>query len=131
MLLYMRVYSSCQGYLFYNSHSRLTMFSRDHKLLTVYDDSAALATVKSWDKEFVGDISTRLLGILRFYMNHHTPTLYARVVPHVQSSGTGKSRAHDELAKYVLYIPLNLAGSDTACMLPLCALLSLHSRCLS
>lgn len=97
----------------------------------VYDDSAALATVKSWDKEFVGDISERLLGILHSYMKDETPPLYARVVPHVQSSGTGKSRAHDELAKYVLYIPLNLAGPDAARMLPLCALLSLHSRRLS
>ena len=28
--------------------------------------------------------------------------LYAHVVPHVQSSGTGKSHAHDELAKHIL-----------------------------
>jgi len=51
----------------------------------VYDNNVArIATVKSWDNEFVGDISTVLLGILRHYMKVKTP-LYARVVPHVQS----------------------------------------------
>jgi len=88
---------------------------------------ARIATVKSWDNEFVGDISTMLRGILCYYMHVQTP-LYARVVPHVQSSGTGKSRAHDELAKDILYIPLNLAGPDTDSMLSLCAFLSLRLR---
>ena len=54
-------------------------------------------------------------------------TLYARVVAHVQSSGTGKSRTHDELAKHILYIPLNLAAADADSMLSFCALLSLYS----
>ncbi|KAK2467680.1 hypothetical protein APHAL10511_000274 [Amanita phalloides] len=66
------------------------------------------ATVKSWDSTFVGDISTALHGILNEYMKR--TRLYVHAVSHVQSSGTGKSRAHDELAKRVLYIPLNLAG---------------------
>jgi len=73
--------------------------------------------VKSWDSKFVGDIPTALHNILREYMKR--PDLYARVVPHVQSSGTGKSRTHDELAKRVLYIPLNLAGPHATSTLPI------------
>jgi len=64
-----------------------------------------LATIKSWDSKFVGDISTVLHDILRKYMK--PSGLYAYVASRVQSSGTGKSRVHDELAKRVLYIPLS------------------------
>jgi len=86
--------------------------------------------MKSWDSKFVGDISTSLHGILREYMKRDG--LYARVVSHVQSSGTGKSRAHDELAKRVLYIPLNLAGPNATSTLPGHVILSLaHFVCLS
>lgn len=37
---------------------------------------------------------------------------YARYATFTQSSGTGKSRMNDELAKSVLYIPINLAAKD-------------------
>jgi len=94
----------------------------------VFDnDVARIATVKSWDKEFRGDLSTVLRGILRHYMTIGT-SLYASVVPHVQSSGTGKSRTHDELAKRIFYIPLNLANSDATSMLSVCVFLSLRLR---
>ena len=94
----------------------------------VFDNSIArIATVKSWDKEFRGDLSTVLRGILRHYMTIGT-SLYAPVVPHVQSSGTGKSRTHDELAKRILYIPLNLASSDATSMLSVCVFLPLRLR---
>ena len=33
---------------------------------------------------------------------------YARYASFVQSSGTGKSRMNDELAKTLLYLPVNL-----------------------
>jgi len=79
--------------------------------------------VKSWDSKFVGNIPTALHGILRGYMKR--TGLYARVASHVQSSGTGKSRAHDELAKQILYIPLNLAGSHATSTLPGHVILSL------
>ena len=95
----------------------------------VYDNSVVrIATVKSWDTEFIGDISTKLHGILCYYMTIDIQSLYARVVAHVQSSGTGKSRAHDELAKYILYIPLNLAGPLATSMFPLCTCRSLRSH---
>ena len=59
---------------------------------------------------------------MRLYETHGRTMktdLYAHVVPHVQPSGTGKSRAHDELAKHILCIPLNLAGPGASSMLPL------------
>jgi hypothetical protein len=88
-----------------------------------YNNIAHIATVNSWDAEFIGNIPMILHGILR----HHTttgtidPQPYARVVSHVQSSGTGKSRAHDELAKIIFYIPLNLAVPGKTSMHPLSA----------
>ncbi len=87
-------------------------------MLDVLDNNlACVATVKSWETEYLGSHATVLHGILSQYVTETSSSLYARVVPHVQSSGTGKSRAHDELAKRVLYIPLNLAGWYAARML--------------
>ena len=98
---------------------------------TIFPDNVTrAATVKSWDSKFVGNIPTALHGTLREYMKR--TGLYARAVSHVQSSGTGKSRAHDELAKRVLYIPLNLAGPHATSALPDHILLSLAQfACLS
>ena len=62
-------------------------------------------------------------SILRHYMT--VSNLYCLAVPHVQSSGTGKSRTHDELAKSIFYIPLNLAGVGATSMSPL----SSYSSC--
>jgi hypothetical protein len=80
-----------------------------------------IATVDSWDAKFVGNIPMILHGILRHHMTTMDPQPYARVVSHVQSSGTGKSRAHDELAKSIFYIPLNLAPPGQTSMHPLSA----------
>ena len=91
------------------------------------NDVTRTATVKSWGKEFRGDLSMVLHGILRNYMAIARTSLYACVVPHVQSSGTGKSRTHDELAKRILYIPLNLASSSATSTLAM-GILSLCSR---
>ncbi|KAI0300392.1 hypothetical protein BC826DRAFT_675902 [Russula brevipes] len=68
------------------------------------------ATVGSWNAKFIGNIPTILHGILRHHTATKNPQPYVRAVSHVQSSGTGKSRAHDELAKSIFYIPLNLAA---------------------
>ena len=93
--------------------------SPDRRLTQPFNGVARIATVKSWDKEFVGDITSALHDILRHYMT--VTDLYCRAVPHVQSSGTGKSRTHDELAKRIFYIPLNLAAAGSTSMLTLCA----------
>ena len=37
---------------------------------------------------------------------------YARYVAKIQSSGTGKSRTQDQVAKSILYIPINLASEN-------------------
>ena len=66
-----------------------------------------------------------LHSILRHYMK--VQSLYSRVVPHVQSSGTGKSRTHDELAKRIFYIPLNLAAPGATSELPQSLYYSPHS----
>ena len=64
----------------------------------VFDNNVArVAIVKSWDQEFLGPIGTLVHDILQQYI--WEPDVYARIVHHVQSSGTGKSRVHDELAK--------------------------------
>ena len=75
------------------------------------------ATVKSWDNQFLGDITAALHDILHHYMT--VTSLYYHLVSHVQSSGTGKSHTHDELAKRIFYIPLNLAAKGSTSMLPL------------
>ncbi|KAI0310213.1 hypothetical protein OF83DRAFT_1272611 [Amylostereum chailletii] len=43
---------------------------------------------------------------------------YAIVIAHVQSSGTGKSRMHDELAKHIVYVPICLASHSQSAYPP-------------
>ncbi|KAI0310214.1 hypothetical protein OF83DRAFT_1178803 [Amylostereum chailletii] len=68
-------------------------------------------TVNAWKFPFRGNSASLLHEILTSYSNlEGSPEPYVRFVPHVQSSGTGKSRVHDELAKHVVYIPICLAS---------------------
>ena len=69
-----------------------------------------LATVDSWKQNFVGRSAGLFLLILRDYMKANGA--YARYVAEIQSSGTGKSRIQDELAKVILYIPISLASEN-------------------
>ena len=69
-----------------------------------------LVTIDSWNGKFVGASANLIELILNDYMK--ATVHYARYVAHVQSSGTGKSRVHDELAKRILYIPINLASEN-------------------
>ncbi|QRV97714.1 hypothetical protein RhiJN_25733 [Ceratobasidium sp. AG-Ba] len=63
------------------------------------------ATVGAWGVPYVGS-TARLLKEAIYEMNSNRGTLqYANFVPIVQSSGTGKSRAVDELAREVFTIP--------------------------
>ena len=71
---------------------------------------AELATVDSWKQDFVGFSAKLFLLILHDYMEASDP--YARYVAEIQSSGTGKSRIQDELAKSILYIPISLASRN-------------------
>lgn len=69
-----------------------------------------LATVNSWNGGFVGNSAKLFEDILKEYMKVNDA--YARYVPVIQSSGTGKSKTQDELAKTILYIPICLASEN-------------------
>ena len=74
----------------------------------IHLQSSFLAIVSAWRTEYKGRTADLVEAILQDYMaatNH-----YARYVAHIQSSGTGKSRTHDELAKRRFYIPICLAS---------------------
>ena len=65
-----------------------------------------VVTMRSWDIDYVGDTSHLLSEHLASYPGDEGS--YARYTSIVQSSGTGKSRAIDELSKTHLVVPLNL-----------------------
>ncbi|KAJ6572596.1 hypothetical protein B0H10DRAFT_1006946 [Mycena sp. CBHHK59/15] len=65
------------------------------------------ASIDSWCSEFRGDSACLLYSIITDYMK--ATAHYARYAAQVQSSGTGKSKTNDELAKTVIYVPINLA----------------------
>ncbi|RDX41439.1 hypothetical protein OH76DRAFT_1561574 [Lentinus brumalis] len=68
----------------------------------VYDKEAA---VKSWNCDYVGPAAQVLIQTIRREMTLKKNP-YAHFAAFTQSSGTGKSRAVDELAKEVLCIPV-------------------------
>ena len=72
-----------------------------------------LAATKSWLQTFRGTTDV-LRNRIRRYMDPSTPHSepYARCAVYCQSSGTGKSRMVDELAKEIICIPINLGPWD-------------------
>lgn len=81
------------------------------------------ATIKAWDLPYVG----RAVSLLHDAINQMNVTRqsrpdkdneYANFVPIVQSSGTGKSRLVNELARCVFTLPFNIRpGGELAGML--------------
>ncbi|KAI9464318.1 hypothetical protein HD554DRAFT_2315894 [Boletus coccyginus] len=79
------------------------------------------ATERAWNVDYVGDVATVLLnrikGSLPDPKRKDTPSstsgLYARYMAIIQSSGMGKSRAVDEIAKGELVIPMILRPDDS------------------
>ncbi|QRV83604.1 hypothetical protein RhiJN_11620 [Ceratobasidium sp. AG-Ba] len=73
------------------------------------------ATVKAWTAPYIGDAALLLRRTLDRMNSGRGDALYANYVPIVQSSGTGKSRAVDELAQQVFTLPFCLRQeySDT------------------
>jgi hypothetical protein len=67
-----------------------------------------LATVASWSTPFVGTASEAFVETLDGYMTDKVDLYYARFISIVQSSGMGKSRMIDEVAKTKFVLPLNL-----------------------
>lgn len=77
-----------------------------------------LATSKSWTQDYVGDVADQIWRYMkRHYKTSHYETTYARYTAIVQSSGMGKSRAVDELAKKHFVIPLCLRDSSAGAIL--------------
>ena len=91
--------------------------SRDQEEgLSISNGSYALAynapaTVKSWSYPFEGDAADALWE--HIIANFGSQSSYAHYAAFVQSSGMGKSRTMDELAKYHFVIPLNLREADS------------------
>jgi hypothetical protein len=70
-----------------------------------------LATEMAWQTPFVGSIHKDMLEAIN-QMNRGPA--YSTYMPIVQSSGMGKSRTTDELAKLVFTIPFNIRdGNET------------------
>ena len=67
------------------------------------------ATVRSWEQEFSGRADSLLRQALEIWMKNPIGVPYARSLAIVQSSGTGKSRVNDELAKQIVYVPMLLS----------------------
>ena len=80
--------------------------------------SRLVATVASWKESFRGGSADLLYRILTSYLEDGYYNAYARHASFVQSSGTGKSRQMDELAKRVVSIPLNLKEDSENCERP-------------
>ncbi|TFY71749.1 hypothetical protein EVG20_g1246 [Dentipellis fragilis] len=90
-----------------NPHKTYEILTKEHpEFIRLLMDS----TVASWSREFRGDSADLLYKILKSYCEppRSGPGPYARHAAFVQSSGTGKSRQIDELAKRITCIPINL-----------------------
>ena len=70
-----------------------------------------LATINSWEHDAPVDFSL-LKGAMTVWMGEPSQEPYARSLAMVQSSGTGKSRMNDEMAKKIVYVPMVLAEHD-------------------
>ncbi|THH04459.1 hypothetical protein EW145_g5506, partial [Phellinidium pouzarii] len=79
----------------------------------VEEEESFEATIKSWRENYAGKAQHELLAYMRDYMDKRNEGKnYARYTTVIQSSGMGKSRMIDELAKIVFVIPLCLRSSD-------------------
>jgi len=83
-----------------------------------------IATFKSWSMDYTDQ------GVLQAFRKHVITTilqplknrfrrpLYARLIALIQSSGVGKSRLADEMAKMILQINVNLRSNTNGTSLP-------------
>ena len=62
--------------------------------------------MQAWSQPYVGGAYKCFYKVIGRYQE--LQTLYGRILPMVQSSGTGKSRMVDELSKEHLVVPINL-----------------------
>jgi hypothetical protein len=71
-----------------------------------------LATVASWNTTFIGTADEALIDTLNYYIIKNDRHYYARFLSIVQSSGMGKSRLIDQVAKSKFVLPFNLRSSN-------------------
>ena len=86
--------------------------------ITMVDLTRYLAVEKSWNGEFKGTLDSIILRCLEDYAvqeRHCSDLLYSHSVAIVNASGTGKSRAVDQVGLTVPLVPLNLAADVAAC----------------
>lgn len=73
----------------------------------------SIAVRDAWTSPYVGDAHTTLLENVREINSSRGMNPYANSMPLLQSSGMGKSRTVDELAKDIFVIPLNVRREAT------------------
>ncbi|KAL0958082.1 hypothetical protein HGRIS_000258 [Hohenbuehelia grisea] len=75
----------------------------------------AEAAQKSWSQDFIGDSAAAFWKhiVRHFSLPAAAETTYVNYIVMFNSSGTGKSRVTDEIAKEHLMIPMCLRGKDT------------------
>ncbi|KAJ7498537.1 hypothetical protein FB451DRAFT_1982 [Mycena latifolia] len=81
------------------------------------DPASTQATVEAWKAPFTGDSAALLINIITSYITRSSDP-YSRSSAVVQSTGTGKSRMCDEMAKTVLCVPVSLANRAMNCYPP-------------
>ena len=95
-------------------HHILPTYGQETGATTTYCRIALLTLIsaveQSWMREFSGDTAHALWKNIKIYYNSR---FYAHCTAIVQSSGMGKSRTVDELAKHHFVIPLNLRGPNS------------------
>ena len=68
----------------------------------------SLAVISAWSTEYRGKSAESLLQSIDDVHNQPVERRYAKIVRIIQSSGTGKSRTVDEIAKTRILFPLCL-----------------------
>jgi hypothetical protein len=69
-----------------------------------------IATIDAWKEEFKGNAAETLLDMISVYLAQRNVYSYHANI--LNSSGTGKSRLVDELAKTIITVPICLCHDD-------------------
>lgn len=76
-----------------------------------YTDSHFIV-VEAWKTEYRTTTAQKLVEKLRAMHGDGEYKVYSSSVPIIQSSGTGKSRMVDEMAKHIFTIPFNIRAQE-------------------
>jgi hypothetical protein len=70
------------------------------------------ATRKAWKQNYLGKAQDCLLDTIEMAYPGRATGPYANFIPIIQSSGMGKLRTVDEVAKTIFTLPINLCVDD-------------------